>query len=474
MATAGIQVTAQSRARKVGWVLLTLVAISLVANAAIGILWISRNINFIPVYGDTTEYFELSKTLIVDQYRGILYPVIVRIASDLSQITGLTTQSLIYSFQIIVAILATYSLAMIFLRGKPRAKLLSAIIAISVTLNPLVAHFCLTILTDSLAASFTIIFAASLIRACKNDSSVKKAALQFFVASIALILMSIIRVDKLYLATTVFSLSLIFIGLFSRKNHNYKAIAITGLLMFAASVAITVSIKNSTTVYNQKRPPLDISSMGFNRAVWPRMVEVYPYLSDSVKQRVSIDDATLFDSHNNYVYPLLTRELDKPEGKHIIDEITLTTIKNFPGQIASSIVFDFAKYSMPNLQFPLEAYDVLPQSVGTSWTISRMEMLRPLTTHIFLVTGWWQLFALSLFAAYSIRKKCMSISDLLCAPYTALIISSTVVINSLLFTLSSGMHTHIRYSLPTYTIFQIILLAIAARHIQKNENTENI
>lgn len=468
MATAGIQLNAQSRTGMAGWVLLALVALSLVANAAIGILWISRNINFIPIYGDTTEYFELSKTLIVDQYRGILYPAIVRIASDLSQITGLTTQALIYSLQLIVAILATYSLAMVLLLGKPRAKLLSAIIAISVTLNPLVAHFCLTVLTDSLAASFTIIFAASLIRACQNDSSVKQAALQFFIASIALILMSAIRIDKLYLATTVFSLSLSFIGLFSRKNHNYKATAIIGALMLAVSVAITVSIKNSTTVYNQKRPPLDISSMSFNRTVWPRMVKVYPYLSDSVKQRISIDDATLFDSHNNYVYPLLTRELDKPEGKHIIDEITLTTIKNFPGQIAASIVFDFAKYSLPNLQFPLEAYDVLPQSVGTSWTISRMDMLRPLTTHIFLVIGWVQLLVLSLLAVYSIRKKRTSISELLVAPYTALIISSVVAVNSLLFTLSSGMDTHIRYSLPTYTILQIILFVLAAKHMQQN------
>ncbi|MDR6926900.1 hypothetical protein [Pseudomonas sp. BE134] len=455
-----IPTESRSLKNKLGITLSVLVVFSLLANAVIGVLWICRNFNFIPVYGDTPEYFALSKTLVVDQYRGVFYPAIIRVASILSEIFATTPQVLIYAMQLFLALIAAFSLCTLILRNRPFAKVVSLVVAISVTLNPLIAHFCMSVLTDSLAASFTVIFSAALIRACAKEATVKRFFINSLIAALTLTLLSTLRVDKLYLSIAVFLLALCALCL-SRKNKSSIYKLLVGLLLLVVSVGSAIAIKNTTTVYNSQRPPLDFSSMAFNRVVWPRLTEVYPYLSDAVKSHITMADAELFDSHNNYVFPLLTRELAKADGKKTIDAVTLATIKYFPLQVATNTLFDFTKYSLPNLQFPLEAYNILPKSAGTSWTIERMEMLRPLTTKIYLIIGLIQFIAVGLLVVWFFSTQ-VSIYKLCKENYlTVLIILSTIFTNSALFALSSGMHAHIRYAIPTYTIIQILLASSA-------------
>ena len=44
-----------------------------------GIRWMWCNITAIPAFGDSTEYINLSQTLILDEYRPILYPFLLRV-----------------------------------------------------------------------------------------------------------------------------------------------------------------------------------------------------------------------------------------------------------------------------------------------------------------------------------------------------------------------------------------------------------
>ncbi|HGY9285869.1 TPA: hypothetical protein ACNTWS_002492 [Escherichia coli] len=446
--------------RKISLTLTLITALSLISNIAIGAIWVYINFDAIPAYGDTTEYFSLSKTLIVDQYRGILYPAILRVASILSGYLPVT--HLIYTIQLILCTFSIFYFCTTILDKNKRAKSLSFIIAISVTLNPLIAHFCMSILTDSLTTSFTIIFISSLIRALSRDSTTKQTCFDFLIAALSLIMMSSLRIDKLYMSIFVFLFSICTL-IFLAKNNVSRALMGLSFLLISASAAI--AIKHSTTAYNHNRPPLDISSMAFNRVVWPRMTEVYPFLDNTVKSQITIDDSKLFDSHNNYVYPLLTRELEKPNGKKVIDNITLTTIKHFPTEVAYNVAFDFIKYSLPNFQFPLEEYNILPQSVATSWTIERMEMHRPITTKAYLIVGLVNLLSITLIAAWSLLNN--NIKFFRKTAHSALIIISAILTNSALYTLSSGMHAHIRYALPSYTIIQSLLTSMAIVAIYK-------
>lgn len=69
----------------------------------LGFFWIFRNISAVPGFGDTLEYLELSSTFAPDEYRPILFPVILRIVQDSASRIGLPYQTLLYILQLAVS-----------------------------------------------------------------------------------------------------------------------------------------------------------------------------------------------------------------------------------------------------------------------------------------------------------------------------------------------------------------------------------
>ena len=59
---------------------LTLLGLLMAIQICFGFAWMVVNLANIPIFGDSTEYFNLSQTLMVDEYRPLLYPLLIRIA----------------------------------------------------------------------------------------------------------------------------------------------------------------------------------------------------------------------------------------------------------------------------------------------------------------------------------------------------------------------------------------------------------
>ena len=59
-----------------------------------GFAWMVINLANIPIFGDSTEYFNLSQTLMVDEYRPLLYPLLIRIAAKAANHLPLAYQTL--------------------------------------------------------------------------------------------------------------------------------------------------------------------------------------------------------------------------------------------------------------------------------------------------------------------------------------------------------------------------------------------
>jgi len=72
--------------------------------AATGLAWLFLNFGTIPQYGDTGEYIALSRTLKVDQYRGVAYPALIRAAAIIGNRAGLSFSSILYVFQIVLLV----------------------------------------------------------------------------------------------------------------------------------------------------------------------------------------------------------------------------------------------------------------------------------------------------------------------------------------------------------------------------------
>ncbi|MEI6807734.1 MAG: hypothetical protein WCN95_03350 [bacterium] len=447
--------------------------VMLLLGSLVGVVWLSQNITSIPQYGDTSEYLELSKTLKCDQYRGILYPLLLNGSAALSVALGLPLQVIVYVVQVLVALFAAYSLAAVFLQRHSSARILSVFASVSIVFNPLIIHYSLTILTDSLATSFTLIFIVYLTKGCSLDVTSAKRSLYLICASFAFVCMTALRVEKLYLASLLFLVCLIGAIVSRRCQPLFRRAAVFSLMIvvFAIALGSSLYIRKATTVYNVNRPPLDLSSMAFGRAVWPRMSSVYSFLPDSLKQRITAGDAKQFDSHPNNVMPFLVMMLGESDGRGQIDRITLCALEHYPVQVVGRTIFDLLKYSIPNVAFPMEAVHVFPESVGTSWTISRLEMFTPGLSRILLVTGFIQFVVLLVFvvtthlAASGVVGGASSGAVIWPANYELTVIywilGTTVLLNSAMFTLCVVGDAHIRYALPVYTIIQSLVVTSA-------------
>ena len=53
---------------------LTLLGLLMAIQICFGFAWMVVNLANVPIFGDSTEYFNLSQTLMVDEYRPLLYP----------------------------------------------------------------------------------------------------------------------------------------------------------------------------------------------------------------------------------------------------------------------------------------------------------------------------------------------------------------------------------------------------------------
>lgn len=451
----------------VHWKVLITVAVLIfvLLDAFAGAIWISRNISDIPQYGDTTEYLKLSKDLVVDQYRGILYPYFINRSNYMADLLGLNIQHVIYFFQILLTFFSSQLLAFAVLpklHKRDFSRQLTAFITgVVVLLDPLVAHFSLTILTDSLATSFTMFFLSFLIFALKDT---KKQISYIAIATCFFILMSLIRVEKLYFGLIVFLSFVVLLAFRNKGTDNFGKIAIIfSICSIFMAVACVSFIKSETQIYNPNRPPLDISSLAFNRVVWPRMSNAYEYFPVKIKEKITKAEAEKFDEHNNNVYPFLTKTLQHNDGKEFISSITRITLEHFPLQVAAKIAFDFAKYTLPNLAFPLEALGILPTSVATDWTITRMDMSQPRLTKVFLLLGALSFFAMLAYTSQSFLLKTqeafLNRMCLLLNP-VVIVITLAIVVNSILFTLFAGMDAHIRYALPSYAIILTVVATL--------------
>ena len=90
---------------------LTLLGLLMAIQICFGFAWMVVNLANIPIFGDSTEYFNLSQTLMVDEYRPLLYPLLIRIAVKMANHLPLAYQTLAYIGQTLLCILSAIFLS---------------------------------------------------------------------------------------------------------------------------------------------------------------------------------------------------------------------------------------------------------------------------------------------------------------------------------------------------------------------------
>lgn len=425
-----------------------LILILITLYIILGISFLKLNIFRIPQYGDTHEYLSLSKTLIVDQYRGVAYPWIIHyiMASGCSIF-------FIYVVQMIVSILAiVFYVRLSFIGNKSSIRII-LISSLIVFFNPLVLHFNESILTDSIAASLVMLFIINLVLLNKQYISFHTNILLYGSLFLITVILSLIRVEKLYLVVLLFIFHVAYVCY--KSMFSYRRI-FSLVMCFMLSLSVIHYIKKETMVNNANRAPLTISAAIFSRVVWPQMTKVYPYLTPEERSVISLSDAKKFDEHNNNVN-LMTLKLIDQNHQDFFYSISKAVIEHFPLNVLGKILFDYIKYTIPIITFPLECLNILPQSGATSWTISRMFDGADTSKSIFQILYLYIGFCISAISVIIIAwdmsfKKSIPINKEM-----VLYSIVTILINSLMFTMATGMDSHIRYALPSYMILSAMV-----------------
>jgi len=76
----------------------------------IGVAWMAGNLWHVPYFERTKELWEISKTMVTDQYVGILYPALIRLLTALEKLIPIPCHIFLYAAQLVLGYLAVKKL----------------------------------------------------------------------------------------------------------------------------------------------------------------------------------------------------------------------------------------------------------------------------------------------------------------------------------------------------------------------------
>lgn len=310
----------------------------------LSILWVVFNYNTIPTFGDSPEYINLSKVLIVDEYRTILYPFLISVTAKVESLLGIKYVYILYLVQSILSFACIdYFVKSIYnLLGIKEKKLIDILfLDVYILSIPMITYMNFSILTDSIALSMMLIIVTQCVRIFYSKSMQIKDVIILFVSYC---LESMIRADRIYtcgLFILVFSIILVI------QKEFKRSCIVLAVLISAVLVNLGINYKTQEPgIYG--RIKTDFSFILLDRVVWPNMSENYDLFAEEIKSSISFDEALCFDEHNNnvmyYMAPLLEERVGRDRAEKMYKDMAMTVFKNHPIKVICDIIEDFAGF----------------------------------------------------------------------------------------------------------------------------------
>ena len=292
----------------------------------LGFIWAAANISSVPGFGDSAEYLQLSENLKVDEYRTIFYPLLLKIANFMQRHTGISYFYYIYALQVVLCFVAIfYMWHFLYTRILGRNGMIKEIIvSLYLMTIPMVMGHNLTILTDSIALSALLVAITQLVRIPTED---KRWNYVVFFVAVTLELM--IRADRIYSFTIYVA---VYTVIYLIKTKNYKKYLLVLCCMLLA-VVINLGINKKTQIKGYYgRIETNLSFVLLDRVVYPHMQQNYGDFPAEITDVVSIEDAQVFDTHNNntmYVFaPMLQEKVGKDKAEEMYREMAAVVWRN--------------------------------------------------------------------------------------------------------------------------------------------------
>ena len=328
-----------------------------------GILWMIRNVTTVPAFGDSKEYLQLSETMVLDEYRPVLYPLLLRGIRGLESVTSIPYQVLLYTIQTLASFGAIlYGVRkldeIILVRDQDLGdrNIVQVYFSLYLMTIPMITFMNFTVLTDSLATSALILFLTGMV-VFLHETSVKVSTCIW--VTLSLVGQSLLRADRLYSCILVLILCLVIRLVRLRENRRRITIALLSIALISIGSVRTISHMTQTPGVHG-RVQTNLSFVLLDRIVWPNMAANYPYFPQEIQEAISMEDARTFDEHNNNVMyqmaPLLEGTVGQETARKMYRQMAAVVFKNQTKKVLGDIGEDILAMAASPVSSLLHAY----------------------------------------------------------------------------------------------------------------------
>lgn len=350
---------------------------------ALGMLWGITNLGKVPVFQESKELIDMSRTLVADEYTGYAYPLLIRGVSMAAGWFRLPMCGILYVIQLFAAYHCYESFLRLVVFREQGNKLLgrkrmSFYIAFIMTV-PMILQVHLAVLPYSLASSLFVALLAKIADVClREEGERKNDGIQIICLWIG---SSMICLDYLWLSGAAVVSGVIWYAVTHKK--------VAGRMVLAVLISV-LSINGLNTVLltpgSSGKIQKSVEGVLLRSVVWPKFLELSFFWEPQVRE--------VWDSHElmqicvspekvTYEFgPVMDRVLGKEEANRIYADMIKKTLKIDTANVLLGLGQDGVAYLCPPISVKIQL-----QGIGdsyTGWNYGRMKDYTPRITKYYV------------------------------------------------------------------------------------------
>lgn len=401
-----------------GTVLRLMIFIGFCIQLTFGILWLCRNFPGMQEFGESAFYLEVSESLICDEYTGILYPLLLRLARGAEALLGLPFYIPVYGVQLLAAFYGGFKLLGLLeasaafqedrgegekpwkkgiCRGKfEKRRLFQIFGSLGLLTLPMALQCHLAVLPASLVGSLSLLEIAFSLELLKNWRTEALAPAGVWRPFLCWVLCALLLPEYFYLGMVPL-LCLLAYGIFclaKRKGDLQKKTLFRCLLAFLAGVAIIAGVSAATQERGYYgRVDKSIQAAAVSRFAWSSLLEAYEEWPGEVREAFDwgeLQESAFYPDNMTRVFgPLLEEAVGKEQAKQYFQELARLAWNRNQAKILHQIAWDAAGYLVSPLVLQLQlqgrGYD---SCSGRNYEVMRHDT--PYLTRLYMdYSCWW-------------------------------------------------------------------------------------
>ena len=276
----------------------------------LGAIWLCCQFPHLQNWQETYEYLDISRTWVLDEYVGFLYPLLLKLCTGMEALLGVPFYMPVYVVQLLAAVFASYFFARTVLKLQGGRAYLTAGYLVSF---PMLLQFHLSVRPESLVVSGVLLLLG--VFSNKQDRTLKQ------VVCGGLLTMAVIWLMPDGAVLCVAAWVWYFLGKIDRKWF-------LGLLAFVLALAVSLSVNAFTqTPGSRGRIQKTFWAAAFQRVVTEYFSKSYAMWDEEVRTTFTIEEAMeQAKRSDNMMYtvgPMLERDWGRERANQLYRQMTM-------------------------------------------------------------------------------------------------------------------------------------------------------